>query len=321
MAPSVRKAVACGLVAAIVLVCGVFASAASATYPGRNGLIAFRADTGNGYDLYTIRPDGTGQMQLTNLAGDEVQPHWSRDSRLIAFEYDPATPTSNDFCNVAHIRPNGANLVVLPEGNGDQCEGSPTFGPRHHGRWIYYEGFDGVSRDAIFRMDLQGHHRHFVSDCQGSGVTDPEIAPNGKMISFTCFSDQGQALFDADINGSHLRQLTPWAFNVGNKSDWAPNGRRIMVISTHDEGTPDAQVNTATIRPDGTGLFWVTHYPAGGLLAYGNSYSPDGRWILLRIENGDQYALFKIHPNGQGLQQVTPFSDFRPRGMAWGSHP
>jgi hypothetical protein len=79
-------------------------------------------------------------------------------------------------------------------------------------------------------------------------------------------------------------------------------------------------VNTATIRPDGTGLFWVTHYAAGGTLAYGNTYSPSGRWILLRLERGDQYALYKIHPNGRGLEQVTPFSDFRPRGMAWGSH-
>ena len=43
-------------------------------------------------------------------------------------------------------------------------------------------------------MDLNGNDRRFVSDCQGQGVTDPEVSPDGKMISFTCFSDNGQAL-------------------------------------------------------------------------------------------------------------------------------
>jgi hypothetical protein len=65
---------------------------------------------------------------------------------------------------------------------------------------------------------------------------------------------------------------------------------------------------------------WVTSYPSGGnTSAYGNSYSPDGLWIVLRIEQDDQYALFKIRPDGSDLTQITAFSDFRPRGMAWGS--
>lgn len=63
----------------------------------------------------------------------------------------------------------------------------------------------------------------------------------------------------------------------------------------------------------------MTNYPAGGPLAFGNSYSPDGRWIVLRLEEGGLYALYEIHPDGTGLQPITSFSTFRPRGMAWGS--
>jgi Tol biopolymer transport system component len=120
-------------------------------------------------------------------------------------------------------------------------------------------------------------------------------------------------------DGSRLRQLTPYSLQVGTKADWAPNGDRIMFISTSNEGEPDAQVNTATIRPDGTGLFWVTNYPPGGIRAYGNSYSPDGRWIVLRLEDGNLSALYKIRPDGNDLTQITPFSTSRMRGMAWGS--
>jgi Tol biopolymer transport system component len=295
----------------------VFAAPASATVSGRNGLIAFRADTGSGYQIYTMRSDGSGKDQLTNVAGDALQPHWSPNSRLITFEFDPANPTANVFCQVAYMHADGSDMKLLPEGNGDMCEGSPSFGPQ--GGRIFYEGFDG-QRDALFSMNLRGRDRRFVTSCGGRGATDPEVAPNGEMLAFTCFSSNGQALFDARINGSHLRRLTSFALDVGTKADWSPDSRRIMFICARNEGSADAQVNTATIRPNGTGLFWVTHSPAGGKLEYGNSYSPDGRWILLRIEENNQYALFKIHPFGHGLRQITAFSDFRPRGMAWGSH-
>ncbi len=303
-----------GLIAVFGLVVALPSGpSALATVPGPDGLIAFRADTGSGDQIYTIRPDGTGQTQLTFLDGDNLlQPHWSPDSRFIVFELD----TPDSCANVAYMNADGTNMVVLPLANGDICEAMPSFSP--DGQRIYYEAFDG-HRDAIWSMALDGTDRHWVTSCLGRGVTDPEVSPDGTMIAFTCFSRRGSALFDSNIDGSHLRQLTPFSFDVGTKEDWSPDSARIMFISTPNEDSPDAQVNTATIRPDGTGLFWVTHYPAGGPLAFGNSYSPDGRWIVLRLEQNGLYALYKIHPDGTGLTQITPYSTFRPRGMAWGS--
>jgi Tol biopolymer transport system component len=215
---------------------------------------------------------------------------------------------------------NGGGLGILPLANGDACEASPTFSADGHR--IFYEGFDGVSRDAIFSMKLNGTDRRMVTECEGQGLTDPEVSPDGTMLSFTCYSLDGSgALFDSRIDGSGLRQLTPYSAQVGNKSDWSPDGERIMFITAVDEGAPDAQVNTWTIRPDGSDLRAVTSYPPGGTRAFGNSYSPDGKWILLRIEQGSLYALFKIRPDGSDLTQITPFSTFRPRNMAWGSAP
>jgi TolB protein len=300
---------ACGLLLALAL-----ATPGGATVPGPNGLIVFRSDESNGGQIYTIRPDGAGQRQLTNLPGFTYLPHWSPESNRIVFEFDPANPVNNDFCNIATMNRNGGGIRVLPLANGDTCEGSPTFSADGHR--IYYEGFDGVSRDAIFSMALNGNDRRFVSDCQGSGVTDPEVSADGTMISFTCYSDDGSALFDANIDGSRLRQLTPYSTQVGNKSDWSPDSQRIMFISAKED---IGQVNTFTIRRDGSDLATVTDYPPGGTRALGNSYSPDGNWILLRIEQGDLNALEKIHPDGTDLTQLTAFSTFKPRNMAWGS--
>jgi TolB protein len=303
----------CAVAAVLALPAG-----GGATVPGPNGLIVFRSDESQGSQIFTIGPDGTGQRQLTNLPGDAFLPHWSPESNRIVFEFDPADVVGNDFCNIATMNRTGGGLRILPLANGDACEAAPTSSADGHR--IFYEGFDGVSRDAIFSMDLNGNDRRLITDCQGTGLTDPEVSPDGTMLSFTCYSPEGDgALFDASIDGSGLRQLTPFSAEVGNKSDWSPDSRRIMFISTPGEGTPDAQVNTFTIARDGSDLQAVTNYPPGGTRAFGNSYSPDGQWILLRIEQDGLFALEKIHPDGTGLTDITPFSTFRPRNMAWGS--
>jgi Tol biopolymer transport system component len=137
-------------------------------------------------------------------------PHWSPQDNRIVFEFDPANPVNDDFCNIATMNRNGGAMKILPLANGDACEAAPTFSADGHR--IYYEGFDGVSRDAVFSMDVNGNDRRFVSDCQGTGLTDPEVSPDGTMISFTCYSPDGDgALFDANIDGSGLRQLTPFS--------------------------------------------------------------------------------------------------------------
>lgn len=291
---------------------------APAAYPGPNGLIAFRADTDSGSQVFTINPDTLQETQLTHVDGDaQGAPHWNSDSSRITFEYDPANVTNNDFCHVATMNADGGGLSFLPLANGDQCEATPAFSA--DGKRLFYEGYNGKHRDDIWSMNLDGSDRRLVTACEGRGVIDPEPSPDGKMLAFTCYSRSGGALFVSRTDGSALRRLTPYSFNVGNHEDWSPDSRRIMFIWQQNEGTPDFRVNTATIAADGSDLRSVTNYPAGGLRAFGNSYSPDGRWIVLRMEDGDQNALFKIRPDGTDLTQITDYSSFRPRGMTWGT--
>lgn len=298
--------------------------AAPAAYPGPNGLIAFRAVVGDHSQLFTIDPASLQQVQLTNLSDGDVASaaHWSPDMSMLTFEVDP----SNGCAQVATLPAAGGDpTTLLPLANGDVCEGMPTFSA--DGTKIIYEGYNGKRRDDLFSMHLDGSDRHLITACQGHGVTAPEASPDGKMLAFTCgdpSSPKGSALFVSRVNGSGLRQVTPYSLDVGFHEDWSPDSRRIVFISIHDEGSSDARINTATVNADGTDLRWLTDYPAGGLRAYGNSYSPDGRWIVLRMETGDQSgsfqsALFKMKTDGSDLTQITDYSSFRPRGMTWGS--
>jgi Tol biopolymer transport system component len=309
------------LAIAVGLVCAAVAALpAGAAYPGPNGLISLRAVVGDHSQLFTIDPVSLTLVQLTHLTAGDVASaaHWSPDMGMLTFEVDPA----NGCAQVATLPATGGDPTLLPLANGDVCEAAPTFSA--DGTRIIYEGYNGKHRDALFSMNLDGSDRQFVTACQGRGVTSPEASPDGKMLAFTCLSRDGSALFVSNANGSQLRQLTPYSMQVGFHEDWSPDSRRIVFITAVDEGAPDAQVNTWTIGADGSGLVQLTNYPPGGLRAYGNSYSPDGRLIVMRIEKNDgtggfQSALFTIPVAGGTPTQMTAYSDFRPRGMVWGS--
>jgi Tol biopolymer transport system component len=296
------------------------ASPAQASYPGPNGLISLRGNVGDHSQLFTIDPASLNLVQLTHLTDGDVASaaHWSPDMSMLTFEVDPA-----DGCaQVATLPRTGGDPALLPLANGDICEGTPTFSAG--GTRIIYEGYNGKHRDALFSMNLDGSGRRFVTACQGRGVTSPEASPDGRMLAFTCTSRDGSALFVSSATGSQLRQLTPYSMQVGFHEDWSPDSRRIVFITIPNEETPEAQINTWTIGADGHGLVQLTDYPPGGLRAYGNSYSPDGRTIVMRIEKDDgtggfQSALFTIPATGGTPTQMTAYSDFRPRGMVWGS--
>ena len=165
--------------------------------------------------------------------------------------------------------------------------------------------------DAIWSMNLSGADRHLITGGTGSGVTDPEVSPDGTTLSFIDANGQpfGQALFTASIDGTGLHQLTPF-IDVGVKQSWAPDGSRIT-LTPHADFPGHLSPNVATINPDGSGLRYLTRYNAGGAAAFTGSYSPDGQWIVFRLQSKSTatFGLFKMRPDGtqRALIAELPF--------------
>jgi Tol biopolymer transport system component len=290
------------------------APAASATYPDRNGLIAFAADTGSGSQIYTVRPNGHDLRQITRVDGDAGQADWAPDGRRIVFELDTAEAAS-----IAIMNADGSDLTNLTgAGLPGQFSfaGQPSFTP--DGQRVVFERFiPDTNDDAIWSMNVDGSDQRRITSGPG-GVTDPNVSPDGKSLSFVGFNgeDLGQALFTADIDGNNLHQLTPFTFDVAIKEDWAPDGEHLVFTDNADNF--DAPANVATIRPDGTDLRYLTHYQSSDLRAYTGSYSPDGQWIIFRLEDHGIYALYRMRPDGSELHVILGLSSFRPRGIDWG---
>ena len=287
------------------------APSALATFPGHNGLIAFHSDTGAGSQIFTVRPNGTDLRQLTHITnGNANSADWSPDGRLIAFVLE-----TEDSANVAIMNADGSNLRVLPHPDG-VADVDPSFTP--DGRRLVVVVVDlATDTDTTWSMNLRGTDRHLIL---ARGAEDPNLSPDGRSLAFLGFEgDPPGALMTASVRGNQVHQLTPFSFDVGSKLDWSPDGRRLGFIHNANFAIPGGSANIATIRSDGRDLRFVTHFSGGEVNAFIGSYSPDGRWIVFRLEDHGRYGLYKMRPDGSHFKPILPLSDFAPRFIDWGA--
>jgi Tol biopolymer transport system component len=278
------------------------APAATATFPDRNGRIAFQAQTDRGVQIFTVRPNGRDLRQITHVDGDATGPDWSPDGRRLAF-------TLND-CAVAIIDADGGDPTVIADDEG-LCQGDPSFTP--DGTRLLFGHFDwlGTGAHEVWSMKVDGSDKRVVT---GAGETDPNVSPDGRRLSFKGPDDEG--LFVQNMDGSGLVQVSPFV-SVAFKSDWAPDGQHIILSDIADP-RPGEAVNIATVRPDGSDLHYLTHYPAP-VIAYVGGYSPDGQWIVFRLVKDGSSTVYRMRPDGSDLHLIIrPSSTFVARNIDWG---
>ena len=297
-------------------------NAANATMPGENGRIVFTAFTDEGGQLFTVRPSGSGLRQITHVEGDALSADWSPNGRKIVFDLGSETAS-----RIAIIGADGSHLRILPQPAGVFDE-QPSYSP--DGRWIYFHRFTEATNDAaIWRMKVDGSHQGRVLGRFPNGfVTDPNVSPDGRTLSFQGWDgslvgpppaeEPAMGLFTARIDGTHIKQIRPFSADETVKADWAPNGLRIAVTENANHFDPDDSANIITMRRDGSHRRSLTHFHDGVTNAYLGSYSPNGRWLVFRLEKDGLFGLYRMHPDGSDRRTILPLSTFRPAFIDWG---
>ena len=219
----------------------------------------------------------------------------------------------------------GSGIVDLT-GDRNGCEQQPSFTP--NGQRIVFQRFDDITFvEAIWSMDLTGGDRHQITTGVDMGVTDPNVSPDGNTLSFVAGDnlvggppnfEPAQGLFSSDLNGNNLSQLLPFTLDLAIKHDWAPDGKHLLVGTNANFFDPNDSANIATIRPDGTDLHYLIHSHDPAVNAFAGSYSPDGKYIVFRLEDHGSFALMQMRSDGSHLKQILGFSSFRPRAIDWG---
>jgi Tol biopolymer transport system component len=302
------------------------ASPASATFPGKDGRIAFYAnrDDHPATNLYVVSRSAHGVDRITDAApASALHEDWSPDGTKIVFEIDPDANGGNA---IEIMNADGSGVRNLT-GKRDACEFEPSFTPNGH-RIVFIRDMCGNPRsDQLWSMNVHGKNRRKILQVPAKGgALDPNVSPDGKAISFVAKKRRallGGALFVVNTNGAGLHRIVPFSRDVGIKHDWAPDGSRIVFTEYLDYNQEGAKSgphtpNVATVRPDGSGLRELTHLSGKTREAIAGSYSPNGRWIVFRFDNFDHYRLMKMRPGG-GHKTLIERMRLKQRGMDWGA--
>jgi Tol biopolymer transport system component len=336
----VRAGASCVVLVLALLASASSASPAEATFPGRQGLIAYyreagpcRLDSEGGTvcrkGIWSSRLDGSGERWLTAVWGG--RPSWSPDGRLIA-----------------HVRPSGlAGMGELWVMKGDGSGARKLLSATARSSGPVRDSVDpealvpSWSRDGSFvvvaaaRFDQRkqsagpqplvlavpvkgGELRDLLTLPRGrdgyAHVVSPQLSPNGKLIAFIYGTAGTQALYVAWPDGSHRKRISIAHSAYGRSLDWSPDSRRIVFlrqVSLDDGGYAELYL----INANGTGLRRLTNEK----LSTENespAWSPDGRQIIFKSGadslnkpgqyDGTENRFAVINADGSGLHLVGP---------------
>lgn len=272
---------------------------ASATFPGKNGRIAFVV----GPDIYTMNPDGSEVRQLTNLGPDNgaFWESWSPDGKQIVFnEY-----RAPDFLGQLWImNSDGSNQrLLLADTNFD--DERPSF-TRDGNSVVFSRCRLDIEACALFQMEIDGSNIAAITDFE-LGIQDysPHYSSENKL-TFTGVSREGIiCAIELIDDPSHVRRLTPAPLSA-RQPDWSPDGTRIA-FSTHCSNPQNEEI--WTVNTKGNALVRLTRNGNdyfSGPHDFHPSWSPQGDAIVFERAAPDfsSAGIFIVKSDGSGCAKV-----------------
>lgn len=167
---------------------------------------------------------------------------------------------------------------------------APNFSP--DGSYLLLNG-DGL----LYRLPLDGGEvvkvdTGFAVNCNN----DHGISPDGTKIVISDKTEFGKsAIYTLPIEGGTPRLITENLPSYWH--GWSPDGRQLAYCGIRDD-----LFDIYTISVDGGAETRLTH---GEGRNDGPDYSADGQWIYFNSSRTGLMQIWRIHPDGTGLEQVT----------------
>lgn len=243
-------------------------------FAGDDAWIAYQTNRGGAEGVWLTHPDGSDDHQIaTDVSQEELLPDWSADGQRIAFT----------------------------------TRGGET--------------------EPLYEYDLATKRSHQLFDCTRSCVGDdePAYSPDGKKVAFiralAPFVDSKAAgeevpsdcgLWIGNVATGEVAQITRNTHPACDREynpRWSPDGSRLTYWrDPYQNGQPTGTA-VFSIEADGTHQRRLTDPK---MFAGDPDWSPDGQWIVFSTYPLNEFNftpkisnLYRIHPDGSGLEQLT----------------
>lgn len=268
---------------------------AHATYPGKNGRIAFVSNLGGTYQLYTMNPDGSDMLQITHLPPTDNAlwtPDYSPDGRQIVFTHDMTGAQELYVINA-----DGSGLTqITHDGLVDLFARWSPDGQRFVFLSVSLKNGAGV----ITTMRTDGSDRVVLTDDIPFDSYQPEYTPNGKQIVFA--SQAGgliSALWIMNADGSGKKRLTDAPLEAGGPGV-SPDGKRVAFYSHQNTPKPAAVWAMSVDGSDQRRLRATGLYP---------NFSPDGTKLVFTdgtLAGGGPINIYTMNSDGSQVKKIAP---------------
>lgn len=255
-------------------------SPSTSPFVGEEAWIAYQTDRTGAEGVWLIHPDGTEDHQIatdvSDAPGGQLLPDWS---------------------------PDGTRIVFTTRGG---------------------------TTEPLYVYDLATERSTQLFDCLAPclGDDEPVFSPDGAKVAFeralgpivTSAAEGGDvpsdcSLWIGDVASGQVTQVTS---NTHPPCDreynprWSPDGSQLTYWrDPYDDGAPTGTA-AFVIDADGTHERRLTD-PT--MFAGEADWSPDGRWIvfdtypLAEFGSSEVSNLYRIHPDGSGMEPLTNYTD------------
>jgi dipeptidyl aminopeptidase/acylaminoacyl peptidase len=266
-----------------------------------------------GGDLFTVRPDGSGQRRLTSGSEIDSRPIVAMNGRYVVFERRASEGAPGDLYTVAI---GGANVQQLTSGGADDHEAALSA----DGKGIVFDrslaGVGGDVNEDLFSIRPSGAGLKRLTRTARTDEFAPRYFAGGILFSRGDDSETPAAYADVYTMKRTGKVVQPQVKGVGSAyvEDVSPDGHTLLF--RRDQGLwakriGPARADKLTELPDGSETSSV--FSSDGLrVAAIVELEEEQRLISINVANGAYVQLAAGYDLAEGASEIGPVIDWQP---------
>ncbi len=284
--------------------------------------ILFTSARDGNYEIYSMNPDGSEQVNLTQHRANDMSAVWSPTGEQILFVSDRDGNRFFEDRDLYLMDPDGSNVRRVFKREASRLDA--TWSP--DGKQIAYEYIDLGTLKTTIHIAVLGEQ---AEESIVKGFY-PAWSPDGTEIAYTTYLEgigHTRRITLMDLHTRKQKLLLPKkAMDWQNQPSWSTVGDKLVFSWNKNPLPPDhnplidpfpaewkAKETIYSINRDGTDLQQLVD--EAGPAAWSPAVSPNGNEILYRQEINGDFQIFKLDVNSGVRTQLTHID--RNMGADW----